>query len=168
MCREIKRLMQEKSIKEFNKVYSLGSWYGNMAFFMLRTHVPFEIMVDVDMNPKYLEVSKRLLPELVKEDRLVSICGDCNRLKYRCAPPSLVINNSTNNMPNDGWLERIPQGTIVAIQGRSNEPNNKYNDIRDLNEFNERYSLRDTMFVGTISLEDPGDKYDRWMKIGVR
>lgn len=88
MCREIKRLMQEKSIKEFNKVYSLGSWYGNMAFFMLKTHVPFKIMVDVDINPKYLEVSKRLLPELLQEGRLVSICGDCNRLRYRCSQPS--------------------------------------------------------------------------------
>jgi len=52
MCGALKRLMREENISKFNTVYSLGSWYGNMALFMLIKQVPFRLMVDVDLNPK--------------------------------------------------------------------------------------------------------------------
>lgn len=168
MCREIKRIMAERSIDEFAKVYTLGSWYGNMALFMVITHIPFRRMVDVDINPRYLAISKRMFPELHASGRLTSLRGDCNRLRYRLVQPSLVINNSTSNMRNDGWLENIPRGTMVAMQGRDNEPDNLYNDAQTLAEFDGKHPLSETLYLGSISLEDPGDRYERFMKIGLR
>lgn len=168
MCRELKRLMGELDIAEFNKVYSLGSWYGNMALFMIVSQVPFKVMVDVDINQRYLDISQKLFPRLHAKGKLVSIQGDCNNLRYRLEQPSLVINNSTSNMRNDGWLARIPAGTMVALQGRNNEPHNRFNDVGSLGEFDSIHPLKETLFLGSISLKDPGDSYDRWMKIGFK
>ena len=67
MCGALKRLMLEENINRFNTVYSLGSWYGNMALFMLIKQVPFGTMVDVDLDPKYLATSKRLMPKLYRQ-----------------------------------------------------------------------------------------------------
>ena len=168
MCSVLKRLMRKENINQFNKVYSLGSWYGNMALFMLIKQVPFHTMVDVDLDPKHLAVAEKLMPRLHKQGRLISIAGDCNRLNYDIQEPSLVINNSTNNMRNAGWLDRIPSGTWVALQGRSHEPQNRFNVVHSLEEFDAEYPLADNMFTGQVSLKDPDDKYTRWMKIGIK
>jgi len=168
MCGALKRLMSEENISKFNTVYSLGSWYGNMALFMLIKQVPFRTMVDVDLNTDYLNTSKRLMPRLYKQGRLISMAADANTITYDAPAPSLVINNSTNNMRNAGWLEHIPTGTWVALQGRSDEPQNRFNTVHSLAEFDEEYPLSDTMFLGGIPLHDPDDRYVRWMKIGVK
>ena len=166
MCQALKHLMLEKNIKQFKQVYSLGSWYGNMAMFMLIEQIPFKILVDVDTDPQPLAVSQKALKALAPAKRIHSICRDANDLRYMVSDPSLVINNSTNNMLDEGWFDNIPRGTYVALQGRSDEPQNELNTCRTLAEFDRRWPMRDVAFVGKLSLEDPGDRYDRWMKIG--
>ena len=146
----------------------LGSWYGNMALFMLIKQVPFRLMVDVDLNPKYLATSKKLMPKLYKQGRLISMAADANTIGYDVPPPSLVINNSTNNMRNAGWLSNIPTGTWVAMQGRSNEPQNRFNTVHSLSEFDSEYPLSETLLLAGIPLSDPDDQYVRWMKIGIK
>ena len=168
MCGALKRLMRQENINKFNTVYSLGSWYGNMALFMLIKQVPFHTMVDVDLNPKYLAVSTRLMPVLYAQGRLVSLAADANTIAYDLPAPSLVINNSTNNMRNAGWLTNIPTGTWVALQGRSNEPKNRFNTVSNLAEFDQEYPMSETLFLGGIPLRDPDDQYTRWMKIGIK
>ena len=168
MCGALKRLMRQENINKFNTVYSLGSWYGNMALFMLIKQVPFHTMVDVDLNPKYLAVSTRLMPKLYAQGRLVSLAADANTIAYDLPAPSLVINNSTNNMRNAGWLDHIPAGTWVALQGRSNEPKNRFNTVSNLAEFDQEYPMSETLFLGGIPLRDPDDQYIRWMKIGIK
>jgi hypothetical protein len=168
MCGALKRLMRKENISKFNTVYSLGSWYGNMALFMLIKQVPFRIMVDVDLNPEYLATSKKLMPKLYQHGRLISVAADANTITYDVPAPSLVINNSTNNMRNAGWLSNIPNGTWVALQGRSNEPQNRFNTVDSLDGFDQEYPLSETLYLGQLPLQDPDDQYLRWMKIGVK
>jgi len=168
LCRQLNQLMQDQDIPRFNKVYNLGSWYGSMALFMLVKHVPFRVMVDVDLDSSYLRTSQRLLPRLYHSGRLISLACDANRLVYDLQPPSCVINCSTNNMRNAGWLANIATGTLVALQGRSHEPHNRFNTVRSLREFDQAYPLSETLFLGEIPLRDPDDSYTRWMKIGIK
>jgi hypothetical protein len=168
MCGALKRLMHKENISKFNTVYSLGSWYGNMALFMLIKQVPFRTMVDVDLNTEYLATSKYLMHKLYKQGRLISVAADANTIAYDAPAPSLVINNSTNNMRNAGWLSNIPTGTWVAMQGRSNEPQNRFNTAHSLSEFDQQYPLSETLLLSGIPLSDPDDQYVRWMKIGVK
>jgi hypothetical protein len=168
MCGALKRLMRKENINKFNTVYSLGSWHGNMALFMLIKQVPFRIMVDVDLNPQYLATSQKLMPKLHKQGRLVSMAADANTIDYDAPAPSMVINNSTNNMRNAGWLSNIPRGTWVALQGRSNEPQNRFNTVHSLKAFDTEYPLSETLLLSGIPLHDPNDHYVRWMKIGIK
>jgi hypothetical protein len=168
MCGALKRLMRQENINKFNTVYSLGSWYGNMALFMLIKQVPFRTMIDVDLNPEYLAASQRIMPKLHKQGRLVSIAADANTITYDVPPASLVINCSTNNMRNGGWLDHIPRGTWVALQGRSNEPQNRFNTVHSLKAFDTEYPLSETLLLSGIPLNDPDDQYMRWMKIGIK
>ena len=168
MCGALKRLLSKENINKFNTVYSLGSWYGNTALFMLIKQVPFRTMIDVDLNPKYLAASQRIMPTLHKQGRLISMAADANTIAYDVPAPSLVINCSTNNMRNGGWLDHIPRGTWVALQGRNNEPQNRFNILHSLSEFDAEYPLAETLFVGQIPLSDHNDQYMRWMKIGIK
>lgn len=168
LCRILKRIMRDEGIGTLNQVYSLGSWYGNMALFMLLTHVPFKIMIDVDRDPIPLRASQAAFDRLAPDRRIVSVCDDANRLRYFLRKPSAVINTSTNNMPNHGWLANIPRGTIVALQGRDAEPHNSLNEAQTLERFDRLHPLRRTLFMGSMPLSDPGDSYNRFMKIGVK
>jgi hypothetical protein len=96
------------------------------------------------------------------------MAADANTITYDVPAPSLVINNSTNNMRNAGWLDHIPRGTWVALQGRNNEPQNRFNIPHSLSEFDAEYPLAETLFMGQIPLRDPNDQYVRWMKIGIK
>jgi hypothetical protein len=93
---------------------------------------------------------------------------DCNRLTYDVQQPSLVINCSTNNMRNAGWLDRIPTGTTVALQGRSDEQHNRFNTVHSLAQFDAEFPLGQTLYLGKLALSDPNDRYVRWMKIGIK
>jgi hypothetical protein len=125
-------------------------------------------MIDVDLNPEYLAASQRIMPTLHKQGRLISMAADANTIAYDVPAPSLVINCSTNNMRNGGWLDHIPRGTWVALQGRNNEPQNRFNILHSLSEFDAEYPLAETLFVGQIPLSDHNDQYMRWMKIGIK
>lgn len=168
LCRVLKRVMRDEGISSLNQVYSLGSWYGNMALFMLLTHVPFKILIDVDKDPVPLRASQAAFDRLAQGRRIVSVCDDANRLRYFLTNPSAVINTSTNNMRNHGWLANIPRGTIVALQGRDAEPTNSLNDAQTLRDFDVMHPLRRTLFMGSLDLSDPGDSYSRFMKIGIK
>jgi hypothetical protein len=108
------------------------------------------------------------MPKLYKHGRLVSLAADANTIDYDVPAPSLVINCSTNNMRNAGWLANIPTGTLVALQGRSNEPQNRFNTVDSLDGFDQEYQLAETLFLGSIPLQESDDRYVRWMKIGIK
>ena len=42
------------------------------------------------------------------------------------------------------------------------------NDCKTIDDFDRQYPLQDVQFLGQMSLKDPGDKYQRWMKIGIK
>ena len=63
-----------------------------------------------------------------------------------------------NDIDGDDWLDNIPQGTLVAMQGRHGT----------LEDFDKQYPLRKTYFLDEVELEDPETEYERFMKIGVK
>jgi hypothetical protein len=168
LCRGLKRVMQQLALQRFNTVYNLGSWYGNMAMFMLLEHIPFRTLIDVDIDEEALAASHAALCHLAPSRRIISLCMDANQLRYQMIQPALVINTSTNNMTNSGWLGGIPRGTLVALQGRSDEPQNRLNTCENLKAFDRQFALKHTLYLGEIALDDPDDHYMRYMKIGLR
>jgi hypothetical protein len=65
------------------------------------------------------------------------------------------------------WFSRIPEGAMVAIQGRDNQENS--NGIETLENFDEQYPLSEDLYLGEIEvLGVDEDLYRRFMKIGIR
>ena len=144
---------------QLDTIYNLGSWYSNMGLFLVANKLGFEKLINVDIDKNTLTTGARLLDKLGISDKVEHMHKDANTLDYRqLKSPGLVINTSTNDIDGDDWLKNIPEGTLVAMQGRHGT----------LEEFDKQFPLRKTYFLDEVELEDPETEYERFMKIGVK
>ena len=161
---ELKRLGMDK----FDTVYVLGSWYGSMAPYMLHKHIMFDTAYLIDKKPKNTEFVQRTVKKLGINDVIIPVTQNANTTEYK-GQDILVINTSTNDMQNAGWLDRIPAGSVVAIQGRDNQPSNPNNTEQTLEAFDKEHTLTETLLLDSIQLTGvEGDTYLRFMKIGIK
>ena len=144
---------------QLDTIYNLGSWYSNMGLFLVANKLGFNKLINVDIDKDTLTTGQKLLDKLGISDKVEHMHKDANTLDYRqLKQPGLVINTSTNDIEGDDWLKNIPEGTLVAMQGRNGT----------LEEFDKQYPLDKTYFLDEVELEDPETEYERFMKIGVK
>jgi hypothetical protein len=141
--------------EKFSTIYILGSWYGNMAYVLNKQNIKFDKIINVDSNKKWLKFSHQLLTKL--GINVKSILTDANNISYQDLDRnSLIINASVQEIKRIDWFKKIPSGTIVAIEYRSDGP-----EIKDLN-------FSETLYVGEKHLTDPETSYTRYLKIGLK
>lgn len=151
----------------YGTIYVLGSWFGNLAMLMVARDLRFKRIINVDTDGKALSDGARIISRLGLDDRISSIKADANTLSYDgLGANGLVINTSCNNIKGDDWFLNIPTGTMVALQGRDNDPGSP-NLFNDMDAFIETYPLRETLFSGKLRLRDPETSYIRFMLIGM-
>ena len=160
---ELKRLGMDK----FDIVYVLGSWYGSMAPYLLDKHIKFDTAYLIDIDPKNTEYAQKLVKKQGLSDRIMPITQDCNTTDFK-GDRILVINTSCNDIENQGWFEHIPQGAVVALEGRDNQPDNATNTTQNLDTFHAEYALEETYVLDKIQLKGYDDYYNRFLKIGVK
>jgi hypothetical protein len=130
-----------------------------MGLFLVANKLGFNKLINVDIDKDTLKTGQKLLDKLGISDKVEHMHKDANTLDYRqLKQPGLVINTSTNDIEGDDWLKNIPEGTLVAMQGRNGT----------LEEFDKQYPLDKTYFLDEVELEDPETEYERFMKIGVK
>jgi hypothetical protein len=162
----IKELKKIK--KNYDVVYILGSWFGNLSLILINKHMDFDKIINVEINKKVLKTGKQLAKKIGVEDKIEDMHKDANKLDYRQATDnSVIINTSTTNMKNKGWFDHIPKNTLVALQGRNNDPG-AVNNYNSLDEFVNSYQFRKILFKGKLSLDDPETSYNRYMVIGIK
>ena len=142
--------------KDFNSIYILGSWYGNLSLFLLdKNNIQFKKIINVDIDKKVLSTGHELATRLKVADKIQPMVKDANKLTYQqVKPPSLVINTSVNDIKNNGWFDNIPKDTLVALQTRD----------EDLDQFN----FTKVLYSGSKQLTDPETSYVRNMMIGIK
>lgn len=152
----------------FQTVYVLGSWYGNMGFVMSKTNsIDYDRLFNVDRDQEVLDASEKLYKK-AEIDNARFLKMDANRLKYQNAKDSnLVINTSTNNIKGNQWFKHIPKGSIVLLQGRNNDPGavNKFESLKD---FKSHYPLKRILYAGSIDLTAANADYESFMIIGIK
>lgn len=160
-------LIQELSkIRErVSTVYILGSWFGNLSLYMkLHPAVKTERIINVETDPKFLRQSRKML------DHIGAVCvdhmrADANDLDYRrIDKDSVVINTSLTDMDGREWYDRIPPGTLVALQARDHDPGHQFHSVNDILE---KFPL-DVLYQGELELRDPETAYTRFMVIGTK
>ena len=147
----------------FHTVYILGSWYGNASILLFKeANITFDWLYNVDVDREPLEQGQELAKKLGLAN-IQAIQANANNIVYK--HPTLVINTSVNNMENAGWFENIPQGTLVALQSRNNDPGalNQHNSPRELAL---QYPLAQVLYEDKLRLHDKQGSYARFMVIG--
>ena len=154
----------EKIQNKFSAVYILGSWYGNTALYMiLEGRIQADKIILVEKNKEFLAGSQRIL-DRVGADNVEYMLADANRLDYRQLDNSgVVINTSLTDMPGRSWFLNIPEGTLVVLQGRDQDPGQEYHSTQEIVD---RFPLNKVLYHGSIKLRDPETEYTRYMVIG--
>lgn len=152
----------------FDSIYILGSWYGSMSVMLaLDPRINYDKLINVETKRRYLRVSKKFV-QLAGENRVESMLKDANDLDYRqLGTDGLVINTSCGNISGNQWFDNIPQGTLVALQGRNNDPR-AINQFDTFKEFVNSYKLTNILFRGIKNFKDPETNFESYLLIGIR
>ena len=165
--RKLWALTELKKIKDsFDTVYILGSWYGNASIVMslLKKHIDFDHIVNVDSDADVLNHSKELIKKLGINTSIEFMNADANELDYRqLGNDGLVVNFSTVDINGDDWFRNIPNGTTVLIQARDQVEPSKFNSEEDLEK---AFPLSKTFYKGSKEFQDPETKFTSFMIIG--
>jgi hypothetical protein len=168
LAHELARVLKQAGIDSVPAAYVLGSWYGNMSTILRKMGVPIDTIIDVEQNREWSKQGQKIQQAMGVEG-VKSMAADANRIDFRkLADPGLVINTSTNDMPDHGWFDHIPEGTIVVLQGRDQEPPGAEHNYKSPEEILELYPLDKVLYQGTRHLQDPETDYDRHMIIGIK
>ncbi len=162
-------LTELSSIKQnFDSIYILGSWYGTMSVMLaLDPRIDYDKLINVETNRRYLRTSEKFV-RLAGESNIESMLKDANNLDYRQLDINgLVINTSCGNIAGSKWFDRIPKGTLVALQGRNNDPA-AANQFDSLKDFVNTYRLRNILFQGQKNFKDPETAFESYLLIGTR
>jgi hypothetical protein len=159
LCNIITSCMKKSGKSEFEKIYVLGSWFGNM-FLIAREHgIGFREMILIDKDQECIDTSRRMLSKIDNRLKFLAINADDLRYDGR-GSDMLVINTSCNDMmSNSRWFDTIPAGSLVALQSRD--------DHESREVFDRRYPMAKTYFIGSKNFKDPEGPYKRLMKIGM-
>ena len=161
LLQELGRIQQH-----YTTMYVLGSWYGNLALYIkLQPTITVDRIINVENDVEMLNTSQRIL-DRVSADNVKYMLADANNLNYRqLGSKGVVVNTSLTEMPERGWFENIPNGTLVAMQSRDQDPGVKYHSAGDIQR---KYHLSRVLYHGSMRLRDPQTKYTRYMTIGIK
>lgn len=152
LIRELERIKTN-----FDTVYILGSWYGNMSLLLTKSRIEFSKIINVDTDPEAIDVSRQIT-KLSNIANVTHMIKDANALTYeQLAADGLVINTSCHDMEDRGWFDHIPAGTMVALQSRT-----------DVEDDLSSYQFAEVLYEGSLELEDPETKYTSLLKIGIK
>lgn len=153
--------------RSYNKIYVLGSWYGNMGLILKFLKFDFNLLVNIDTNSKYCQDNKTIY-KIAKFGQPYKIINrNCNEIDYTDA--DLIINCSINDIKKDIWFDNIPSSCCIALQSRNNQPPSFQKDRpNSFNEFQQLFNFETIVYKGTLALKNYEEEYQRYMIIGYK
>lgn len=152
---------------DFDNIYILGSWTGLMGFMIyVRQKINFTKMIFVDTNLDHIDHSKAICNAIACEGKLEVQRNDCNLIEYATGN-NLIINTSIDNIIGNDWFEKIPVGTMIALQTRTGGHHDNVNSCSNIEEFEMQYPMK-TLYLNSKYFPYPDISYTRFMKIGIK
>ena len=189
LCDELEKVLTRGD----QNVWIYGGWHGVLGFMMLTRdtvsrgaspkanasdgfeHVArYRAIRSFDIDPS-CEQSANLLCEnwVWREWKFRAFTADCNQLnpaeggEYG-ASPTIVINTSVEHFDQREWFEKIPEGTIVALQASDFEHDGAVSLFSTEEKMREAFPLREVLFSGRLKFDYGSWSFHRLMLIGVR
>ena len=156
-------------------VVILGSWIGAMVEPL---HKTFDIgrIYGIDLDATAIEKSEKLNQKFVQDKwKYKGVVHDvdlieCDNMQFETGgelincKPNWIINTSCEHM-STLWYDTVDSDQLIIMQtNNSEEFDGHINPCYTLNEMQEKYPLKETLFVG--ALETPA--YTRYMQIGYK
>lgn len=159
LCKELKKHLKNN---HGGVIYAPGSWYGNIGMFLVDACIDLDRLILIELEQELLDASKRLLWALDKHHKLETQQKSAESVDYQ--DPCTVINCSCNEM-GPAFLSKLPDGTLIALQGRSHTTESEH-VTTSLEDFDQMFPLSETLYLDQMDLEDPEMSYQRFLKIG--
>lgn len=150
----------------------LGSWYNVLGFMMMvRRPNYYKEIVGYDINSDVKETADKINNGFTFDPAVIkNVTKDANHHVYRGV--DVVINCSPEHFDNDEWFNKIPFGTVVAIQSsdvtESGDPWFIKQPNPDIETFRSRYALSKVYLCDTMRIQYEDWGYNRFMLIGVK
>jgi hypothetical protein len=161
LIHELSRITDHVSV-----MYVLGSWYSNLALLLRRQPgLVVDKIINVETNSEFLSTGKTMLDQLGYKG-VDHMHKDANTLDYRqLDDQGSVVNLSLTDMEGNDWFQNIPPGTLVVMQARDHVEENPFFSAKDIQQ---QFPLSQTLYSGSLALEDPETEYTRFMIIGIK
>jgi hypothetical protein len=168
LCRELEKLR----LIEPQRIWILGGWCGIAALLLLsREKLPIDHIRSYDIDPGCEPLADMINENWVfKEWKFKAFTADANNLEYIYRAdydkPSLVINTSCEHFDSMDWFNRIPSGTLVALQSNNLKHDEDTNAINNINQIIQNYPLSDIQYSGSLNFSYVDKSFSRFMIIG--
>lgn len=166
LCRELEAL----NLTNKQKIWILGGWQGVAAFLLLsREKLPIKNIRSFDIDPACEPIADLLNENWVfKEWMFKAVTRDGNLLDYSYDPPDIVINTSCEHFDSMDWFNKIPPGTLVALQSNNLQHDEDTVSINSIEEMKSMYSIAHVLFAGQLRFVYADKEFVRFMLIGTR
>jgi len=157
------------------KVVFYGGWHNFIAHLLFEN---FEVdsITSIDLNPECMNTLKYMYDDEIKNKKFKPMIGDVNKIKWveddrykfegedKTYYADLIINTSCEHMDNT-WYDKLPSGTVVALQTNDYFDNDQHiNCCVDIEDAKSKYPMSYTLYSGILATE----LYNRFMLIGIK
>lgn len=163
LCEELEKLFDHA-----DTIWIYGGWYGLTSFLLrIRNNISVKQIRSYDIDQSCEEIADIINENWVIDDwKFKAVTADCNHMNPTNV--DLIINTSTEHFESKAWFDKIPNGTVVALQGNNMPHDDHVIHSATLKSFLDEYPLSDTMFAGEKTFEYPEWQFTRYMVIGIK
>ena len=165
LCEEL-----EKLFDHIDEVWIYGGWYGVTAFLLKsRNNISITKIKSYDADPSCESIADLINENWVWQNwSFKSYTQDCNQIFPEQNKPDLIINTSTEHFQSLNWYNNIPKGTVVVLQSNNMPHADHFNVCSSLEDFQLRYPVTHTFYIGQKDFVYPEWNFSRFMLIGTK
>ncbi len=179
LCEELEKIWSKKNASapkgQTETVWIYGGWQGVLGFLILNRDFSTRHVGSIrsfDLDPTCESVANSICENWVwREWMFRAFTADCNQLdpskngEFGKAP-TVVINTSVEHFDDRAWFEKIPAGTMVALQASDFEHDGAVSLYDSEEKMAAAFPLSETLFSGRLEFDYGPWKFNRLMRIG--
>lgn len=148
------------------RIHVLAGWYCTTNL-LLRTQntLPIQHVTSYDIDPSCESTAIHVNRLWHWQGEFTAVTADVNQLTWTTAP-DLIINTSVEHIDSREWYDRIPNGTLIALQGNDMPHDDHVHCYTSIDEFSNCWPMSQSLYTGEKSFKYPTWGFTRYMKIG--
>jgi hypothetical protein len=169
LCEELDKIVDNN--KRYN-VHILGGWHNVMSFMLIvRNQYRYKELHSYDLDPEAVRVASKICDTwLFDEPKVFNHNIDINDLAIEDIKDSIIINCSMDQMNDNEWFYRVPEGNIVCVQTIDSHPSEVTWYMKQytpsLEKMLEKFEGLNVFYSGIKRIDYGSWGYNRLMLIG--